>query len=766
MLSISSKRTNGLFGRRLLLTCRSIPKHTPFTRHGALARLHSDDYDNYDGNDHDDKRPDRPFLEPMKPEKRTEKYHESQRLPLKYTTLGKTGEVFVVREKPRARWRYDLNEEEPTSDTSTLPPMLSQIEGEKAPFNALTVNDHIEEFRSRFPPQTKLEHADWVDIQSKLYRAFTVPQLKKFVFKHTAGLGDQTNHFPSRGNTLTTEWRPGTSDLLETGPISKESLISRVLGRTQGKERIVEYILRDIWELGIQNETGQLDIRLPIHHLSLLIDSQLFSFEELAGMNDVKIDLTHSLGLIRSTGSQKGCETIREIIKDTLKRARQEEVALLPPGQTRNQLVSQTFTSSFISWIGQTYKVALEQNSSQLPIRMHYLVENKASVEQVRRIINLALNKATASSVPFSTYLSASKPSAVFDVQVGDTASWPDRKKPWFRWGGPADEKDLTQLPGYFSTGSDNAISDQLLKFLQESPSMQADLSSVPAVRDSIRATVGKCLFYRLPYFTKKEVSASQLGNMRVPRTFINYVPRALQLIRSVGSTDLEKESKSYHIHLVPTSFYADAFPKLELDVRTGVDKDGNQAGDCELRSAKAILAQSNVDYLLPESATDIRLTRSLTHDILEGSQEVPSLETILATVVDCLNASMDSEQAVPLPPFTSVTLPNYLLQNSNRQLDPNGTSTAEYLFVPVNDIQGTRTRRFALRNQPLFYSSYESGPFGPQTNTDLYLQMEFSEGASTPSRSNVAVQRQEFTAFYGSVCTLASELDLHQHSI
>jgi hypothetical protein len=249
---------------------------------------------------------------------------------------------------------------------------------------------------------------------------------------------------------------------------------------------------------------------------------------------------------------------------------------------------------------------------------------------------------------------------------------------------------------------------------------------------------------------------------MGLPRTFTNYVPRALQLIRALGSTDYEKEGMSHRIQLVPTSLYTDVFPKLELDIIIAVDESGNQS-DCALRSAKAILAESNVDYLLPESATDIRFTRMLTHDILEGSQEVPSLETILSSLLDCFNESMTSNKEVPLPTFTSVTLPDYLLRRSPGGQGSRENATAEYMYLPVNDVQGTRTRRFALRDQPLFYASYGSGPFGPHTTTDLYLQKEFSEEASTSDRSNATVQQEEFTSFYRSVCALASELDLHQ---
>ncbi|KAL5337646.1 mitochondrial inner-membrane-bound regulator-domain-containing protein [Aspergillus crustosus] len=760
MLSQSSRRLDGLLSCRLLPSHRSTLMFTSLSHRGAFARYH-DDASNTDrritrGEKNEEDSPHRP-----KRHKRHLWYGLKEKVRLQYDFLGSPGDVLVVRENRLRDQPADPEDVKP--DTSAIPSMLSQIESETAPFDMSLVNEQFESFRLAFQPRAKLPPADWVKLHSTVWKSFTEQQLKDYIATQT--------EFDGTFSTLrgfdtwdAAEWRPGTSRFLETGSNSQESITSRIprTKKLQNKPLLVEYILRDIWGLGILNEDGQLDVRLPAHSLTLLLNSELFSFEEVAELNKAKIDLTRSLGLIRITGSQTACEVIREIIDDSLKRMRQEELNLLLPGVAKPQHVSQAFTPYFLSWLEKTYNVSFEQDASQLPIRICYLLENKAMVDQVRRILNLALNTATTPSIPFTTYLSASKMSETRDTLTDDTASWPDRQKSWFRWGGPPEEKDLAKLPGYFLMGSKHAISDELFRFLQEAPSMQGDFKSVPVVRDSITATVGRCLFLRNSTFQGKKASASQLGTMGLPRTFIQYVPRALQLIRGLGTTGLVKGRNSYRIQLAPTAFYADTFPKLDLSVTISVDEVGNEEGEFGLSSAKAILAESNVDYLLPESATDIRFTRTLTHDILEGSQEVPSLETIVSSLMTCFNESLNSDKKVPLPTFTPVTLPNYLLRNSKGEFDPSGTTTAEYMYLPVNDVQGTRTRQFELRDQPLFFASYESGPFGPLMTTDLYLQKEFSEDASSPNRSDASLQQKEFTSFYRSVCTLASELDMN----
>ena len=104
------------------------------------------------------------------------------------------------------------------------------------------------------------------------------------------------------------EWKPGTSTFVETA--SEGSFADRIASSRylKGKRFSAEKILRDCWKLGLAGEVGQIDMYLPETSLSLLLNSEHFSFDELASLHEAKIDVTKSFGLIRITGRQHTCE--------------------------------------------------------------------------------------------------------------------------------------------------------------------------------------------------------------------------------------------------------------------------------------------------------------------------------------------------------------------------------------------------------------------------------------------------------------------------
>jgi hypothetical protein len=177
----------------------------------------------------------------------------------------------------------------------------------------------------------------------------------------------------------------------------------------------------------------------------------------------------------------------------------------------------------------------------------------------------------------------------------------------------------------------------------------------------------------------------------------------------------------------------------------------------CVIRSAKAILDETSVDYLIPEAAADIRFTRSATHDLLTGPQEVYSLEGVQTGLRRCFKKNRNVTSAVALPVSTMITLPSYLSRGVDA--DQSSTVTAEYLYEPVNDGLGdTVAYEYEYQNQRLVFSSSEGGPFEAPMTNDLFLQMELGDNHSAASTKS---PQQEFKSFYNAACALSFELNL-----
>ncbi|KAL2871128.1 putative respiratory complex assembly protein Rmp1 [Aspergillus lucknowensis] len=738
MLSLSFKHARGLFNSRLTSVCpintvsSSFPPRRIHARYQSTAGSGDDSHGQVRDN----------LYSALKRRNRNKRGDKIRKVELEVPTLGTPAQVIVLHEakrRPKSSTNLDQAKTDAGADENELPFILRHVDQD---IGADRFMSTIEGLRLPYEPQSKLAASDWEVLRSRLRSSFSSLQLSEYISKHSE-TGHNTGWFSNPA-----VWRPGTSHMFEKDSVSTETVGSRVATskNLRKKDRLAEQILRDCWKLEISNETGQLDVHIPNHTLSLLLASEHFSFEELASLHEAKIDVSHALGLVRVTGKRRPCESICEMIHDATNRIRQEETYLLSPsGPGPGTISRRILTVGFLSWVEETYKVSLERSPSQPPSRIYYLLENKLGAENARRALNLAINKARSPPVPFSTYMSASELFETHVVNVEDTAAWPDRAKPWFRWGTPPKQDMSTRHSELFFNKRQSALSDELFKLLRQPSCLNTWSGSVPEVQESVTAAVGKSLFLRKPSFEEGQVSASQLGNMSLPRTFINHVPRATQILRLLTPRVAAERTKSHRIRLVPSARFAENFPQLELEIASTADNTSGHGYECVLCSAKAVLEENSVDYLLPETTSDIRFTRKLTHELVVGSQKIRSLETVRINLRDCLNWGITNDSEVPLPAFASITLPAYLLRSPLGELDSNGCATAEYLYLPVNDVRGTQ-----------IHHSCEGGPFNPPTSDDLFLQLDLGTGNladSSPSSS--------FHSFYNAACSLAFEIDL-----
>ncbi|KAJ0422401.1 mitochondrial inner-membrane-bound regulator-domain-containing protein [Aspergillus carlsbadensis] len=761
MLSRTSGHARTLLDRRLHPICRinticaSLPRRGIHARHQHTASNSGDnapeDTERESSND-----PNLPRRRPRRIDlaHRDRRGYFGKKVDLSVSALGQPGEIIVLaEEEKRSRvFPKDDQEEGVHGDQEEgvhgdgAQYMLKHI-GETSVDNTSVA---IESFAEDYKPQTNLGETDFRALRGKLQSSFTHAQLKAYVDAHPKpGMLQHSSYM---------KWNPGTSPYFEL-KIGRGYSVATRIADTQGLQSVqrkiflAERILRDCWQLGVVDEIGQIDVRLPFHHLSLFLGSTHFSFEDLAGMNDASIDVVHTMGLVRVTGKQRSCETVADVIHDATNRIKHANIGI----ELDEEKAKGIFSPEFLSWVSKTYRVSFEQSSSSLPQRVFYLLENKAEAKNARRTLHLALNKARSPPVPFSTYMSASEQADVHDVNTETTASWPDRGKPWFRWEIPSALRKSKRPSEFLFDTSKPAISDEILNFLQRKPSASASNVSVPGVRESLTATAGKCLFLHKPFREAKRLSAAQLGQLSYLRTFVKEVPRAGHLMRSLAPRPSEEGTRTHRVRLVPATSHADDLPQLELEVASPIRANNSSEDPCVIRSAKAILDETSVDYLLPEAASDIRFTRSATHDLLTGPREVYSLEGIQAGLRRCFKKNIESTSAVPLPVSATITLPSYLSRGVNA--DQSSTVTAEYLYVPVNDALGdTVTYEYEFQNQRLVFSSSEGGPFEASMTDDLFLQMELGDNHTADSARS---PQDEFKSFYSAACALSFELNM-----
>ncbi|EAU36333.1 predicted protein [Aspergillus terreus NIH2624] len=746
MLVRSSTSTVGLLSSQVPRDCTRCRFPFPLHQRRVFVRFQSTDSDTQ--NTESEPRFKR------KPKRRPRfKKEEAKRVPIGVTALGKPGEVVVV-SNPRRRRPLPQNTQEKSTDSidkNALPFMLNELEDNEDILDPSTVNERIESFCAPYLPRAKLTLTDWDGLRTRLQLSFTTRQLSDYVSQFARDAPMSPESRIKHGKVDTTEWKPGTSAFFETGPGSAGGVADRVATSQSlsGKQLISERILRDCWHLGIIDEIGQLDVRLPSQSLTLLLNSKHFSFEELASLHDAKIDVTNSLGLVRITGRQNSCESIRDIVYDAITRIREEELALFSDVALSKDY-DRVFSADFLSWISKTYGVAFEQDSG-CPSKIFYLVENKQDADNARRTLNLAVYETSALPVPFGTYLPSSEPVSVYNVDLEGNLSWFNRQSSWFRWAFPsAQTAEMTTLDTPLFDKHQTRLSDELLKLLRQSS--KTNDGSVE-VHESLTATVGRCLFLRKPSFQEAELTAPQLGKLSLPRAFATEIPRVTSFLRMLTPHLPEEPQRPHRIRLVPSAIHARVFPQLELEVTVQGTRDSLDSGNgLIMRNVKAVLSENNVDYLLPESGLDLRFARQLTRDLSED----PALNEVHDTLSGLFSKSLSNDIEVPLPTFAQITLPNDVLRQPANAAGPTGYSSGEYMFLPVNDIRGTRIHRYDFKGQQLNYAFYESGPFNAPRSTDLFLSMDLTgEGDA----GEVPAQR-EFGSFYNAACSLAFELD------
>ncbi|KAJ5108215.1 hypothetical protein N7456_004890 [Penicillium angulare] len=676
-------------------------------------------------------------------------------------SLGQPGEIVVVPDRKNQTLKLrDKYQVAPRGKSSvSVSSILDDLDAEASDLSIEVVHARLEENRRAYQANQKLDVLKWEELRSTLASSYTSEQLSSYLtsfdYTESAPEGDAGRWRPeSVVSFQNTEWQESVRNL-------------------KGKTMLAERIIRDCWKISLMNEVGQLDLYLPLPSIKLLLNAKHFSFDQLATLHKSGIDITQSLGLVRITGPENACDSIHEIIKDAITRIREEHVTI------DLATCGPRLTPRFLDWVSQTYNIAIDQSPSKDSLKIFYLAENKDGAENARRTLGIALHATTPTNRPFSTYLPAGEPANVYSHVPGSASTWLDRQASWFRWAMPAAQTSAPEIRTPHFDGHQTRLSDELLKVLQSPNMTKINSPTGLTVRESITAAVGKCLFGQKPNFDEKTLSATQLGRLYLPRTFVTDIPRMRPFLDTLEPISPEDGERIHSVRLLPSPGVAGTLPELDVQF---VSKPTESSVTLELQKVKIILHTNSVDYLLPENGLDLRFTRTVyleasadtITDPAEYEKFIQSIEQPLWDTFIPKSNTTDSWRShlhsASLPLFGRINLPRTLTQSPSFNADPpvnsdallankesQDGSTVEYMFPPIASIEGTTVRQYEFDGRQVNHRFYDNGPFLATQMNEITLDMDLptSSTDSGEANSNDSIE-PEFHSFYNAACEMA----------
>ncbi|KAF7193139.1 hypothetical protein HII31_05573 [Pseudocercospora fuligena] len=264
-------------------------------------------------------------------------------------SLNKPSSVVILRDLPKdalSRARPD-KDAAGSSEVSTRHPRLSAKDIEnsiltkyQAP-DTEEVNASIAEIQSKLR-STILDEKEFDELAKKLSRAYTSPQLSRYLFatlKASAGRSvSNTTVGRNIQNQDAMQWQPGQT------PLAQRHQLVKVRATGQSKKlRTIEQILRLCWDITItseEQEIGELEMKLEPWQLSMLFDlyendepyyKSLIRTQMLLDMTEVQ--QYRPDGVVRITGRRTDAEDAAWQLKSALMNVqplRMDAAQLLP----------------------------------------------------------------------------------------------------------------------------------------------------------------------------------------------------------------------------------------------------------------------------------------------------------------------------------------------------------------------------------------------------------------------------------------------------
>ncbi|EFW20196.1 hypothetical protein D8B26_003371 [Coccidioides posadasii str. Silveira] len=726
-------------------------------------------------------------------------YHIEQ---LDSITLGNPSHVLVVDQKAkRTKQVTEKKDENPRLNRPSE--VLEEVDRERyRVVGATEVSANFEYLRSLHKPGDHLFPVNWDKLRDVLQHGFTQPQLARYVKEYEANEEVKTKSKPNgdivpSDRPRTWKWKVGTPHEAQEG-LSPKLKKTRYV---QGKAYLAEKIMRDCWGLLIRNEIGHADLHVQSDCLSTFLLSNSVPLRTVAEAHNVKIDVTKAFNRIRIIGPESDALQAYNAVEQLVARIRSKEVDLPKHGSLFPGEENAEFEEAFIQALQEEHGLFCRINKDSKKFVCYYLDENKLDAEKVCKSISLATSlPLDQANRPF-TYFPSDQPANVYSMINPEYMSFPDRNKNWFRWakpllensiqGGRAARRPPADIYSKEPTAPQSRISDSLLEHHPVQSSIE------PFTHETVTAAVGKCLFQREPKFKADEITFSEIESSLPKRTFIADVPNTWSFLKTLSPVDTD--AAIHRIRLLPSPSNDVNFPVLELEMEVPQTKEWRGfVATAVFRKATAILRENHADMLLPETALDIRFTRTVHYDLLEGSQlasvisdKHPSHSSLLQCVASLNYLLPISRHQPPMPLFCKVSLPKKLLAMSESSSGQKGETEGgaegsardtefiegEYVFPPLRSLTAARIARFNYKDLELSFSNPRTGPLFPIQNINMSLSVGRSDDELRPliaSRENrgsapPAMGRESlrllFPPLYTRACQLAFELSAHREN-
>ncbi|KAH8692839.1 hypothetical protein BGW36DRAFT_325271 [Talaromyces proteolyticus] len=699
--------------------------------------------------------------------------------------LGKSGEIIVLpqkkRRKPRVLDGKKIGKEKLGGNglfnLSAKPG--TNAGGQNVKLIDDDYNTFLDELRDLQSPGDELSREEWINLQAKLEVSFTMNQLLAYLedFERPPSKDTTTQPKDSETTWLAEDNSVPTSETLDD--TQKDAYKIKGININHRKEHVAERILRECWQLTVQDEAGGLDISLPSHIISLLVESDQYSLEELAHSHNAKIELFSSANMIRVFGSKRACESVREIVNTYTSNIRTEPIGV-PLLNNLRISVGESSNEDLFRWIAKKYGVSIEHQSRKSTALASYFAGNEGALKSVIRDLDLASHSKASLSVPFCSYVPSSTTGYLNPIRQmqAKRMSLDNRTKPWARWQiltKLSQMSDVTLLPLFKEHHA--TCSTEILQVLRGTNGQPVG----PDIQEKLTATIGQCLFHNEQerYGMTTSTTASRLGELSIPRLWHAWASGAQPFVSDLPEL---RGEKLYRFRLTPCSPNADNAPILEVELGVPLiysSKPLPSAPDVTIKKIEAIVKQDRIDYLFPEARFDIRFTRTLTRDVF-GLLKKESNESMRDAIVSALEP-ITSKLDDPLPPSCQLPLPASLLQNLNSNGGQKGSSSAndgggvklfDYWLPSMNKLSGSLIRSYDFMGEKLTLNNTWFGQLGSKRVRDLNLEMHVAQsplhslGGRIRQGNNVNAEstiNQEFTSFYRTACNLAFSLSTYE---
>ena len=686
--------------------------------------------------------------------------------PLGIDTLGQPGEVFVL-EHGGVRRRKDFfhlpvqdNSEE--TGWSNLVDELSQEQNQL--LDASSAEQNLERLRSLYQSRRGFTEPEWDEIRASLCRGFTGAQIWDYLRKFKSPeFAPWSRENETKDDSI---WRPKSAIRLIKDSKTQDRAEDGLAKSHISHQRLfyVDRLMRVCWGLWIQDDIGRLDLHLPSHEYSMILNPRSGPLKELAETYGAKIEVTHSLQLVRVSGDKRACESIRAGIREFVSRIRSSFIDI-PNSVSLFRGEDSRFDGEFLAWLEYEYGVVCKKHRRR--IKIHYLAENETDAEEARRNVALGLGLYRRSSTPFCTYAVASEEANIYPVTAPDSMSWLDRRKEWFRWAKPvinADNVGVKEVPPAAFNRGPSSPQNILLEFMVENRKKRyGRLDRTIPLSENMTATVGKCLFLTPPTLSSESTNVAGLREMSSSRTFITDIPNTKSFLSGLKPVDGDTSEGTHRIRLLPSDANVLIFPPIELELDMPVSDSPPR-----IRKATVLFHEASTDLLLPENALDLTFTRSVHFDLMpEYDAETltsrhGNAETT-ASILKCVEKLRCNHPITlpqpPVPAFCRIAVPKKLVPAgaSATHGGDGGSGTTvegEYMFPPLQSFLGSRIGLFDYRGLNLSFSHYNSGPILAAQTTHLSLEM-----GQKPLKYMTRDYPDTFRSFYKRACHLAFEL-------